>query len=409
MKKNSLTLRISIALNFLLIIFIITACLWQYKSHNASVPIDKITKEDLENPISRYYKALDYDGRIYTSVLLENNYNVTADYQNSLGKELGTVIKTDDCWMLGDMEEGVQWGTLYQLKGYDDEYRLAIVQGGDYGSFIVLDCINGVTLNTGKDIFVSRMGLDKYVSYYAKAFENDEEELSSLMSALTDSVISVTDAGYRGSINEEYMDDFLNELYNAPVLTLNDAIRAATKDCRFYKLVFTNEYGINDEITIYESGYAKYENAFDALYFDVADTARILFLYFDSGLTFTKDELIPTDVVSETTALISIKRVENFVSSASYGIRLYYNGGLYGLENVERYNIYDIYEENIIDEELGKIYGHKDGAWSMKADELPGVHITGTLYKVRGYSTAEKVAIIYETKQGMMLYILDRQ
>jgi hypothetical protein len=86
-----------------------------------------------------------------------------------LGDELGTVSGKHTVYWSTDSEELSECtteGIIYQVKGYDETFRVAIYSevkttplSDTVYHLIVFDCINDVTMNTGKDLFEERLQL----------------------------------------------------------------------------------------------------------------------------------------------------------------------------------------------------------------------------------------------------------
>ena len=96
-------------------------------------------------------------------------YTQTGVYapETLLGEYLFTATGSIDEWSGSDeYVEGASsiGGDVYTVKGYDPAFRLCIT--GDERGLIILDCMSGITLRTGGDLFFDRLHIENYSSVY---------------------------------------------------------------------------------------------------------------------------------------------------------------------------------------------------------------------------------------------------
>lgn len=380
-KTTGIILLTSIILNAVLLIVIGLSIIGNHEPAK-SVPIEKLEKELVasyfpSSGVQEQYCSIYYDGRVYTSTIILD----ALETEEALGKKLGTVYGNkvhywsldEDNLFTSNME-----GKLYELKGYDKDYRVGIVY--EYGDgnkrLMVFECLNGIALNTGKDIFKERMGLSEYLSYDV-ILESEQTKIHS------------------GSVDEHFMQEFLEELCGAELMLENDAIYSATNEAAAYELIFISENGIKERLHIYESGYAMYETTEEKLYFDAAYSIRRLLVYFEMGGNYTEEDFELTDVTDSKKARKSVGFKDN--GGARIESLLYYNGGLYSTAGmIMSSNINELFEETIVDEPLGTVYGYHTIAWADEKEALFDCDLTGTVYSIRGYGEEERLGIIYE-------------
>lgn len=135
-----------------------------------------------------------HDGRMYTQ---------TGEYatETLLGEYLFTATGSIDEWSGSDeYVEGASsiGGDVYTVKGYDPAFRLCMT--GDERGLMILDCLSGITLRTGGDLFFDRLHIDNY-----------------------DSAFYVTDIDWQHAIDERHeldadiIEPFLATLMTAPM------------------------------------------------------------------------------------------------------------------------------------------------------------------------------------------------
>lgn len=384
----------SIILNAVLLI-IIGLSIMGNNEPEKSIPIDKLEKKLLasyfpSSGVQEKYSSVYYDGKVYTSTIILDALEI----EEALGKKLGTVYGNKvHYWSLNedDLFTSNMEGVLYELKGYDKDYRVGIVY--EYGDgnrrLMVFECLNGIPLMTGKDIFKERMGLSEYLSYDV-ILESEQTKIHS------------------GSVDEPFMQEFLDELCGAELMLENDAIYSATNEAAAYELIFISENGIKERLHIYESGYAMYETTEEKLYFDVAYSIRRLLVYFEMGGNYTEEDFELTDVTDSKAARKSVGYKDN--GGARIENLLYYNGGLYSTAGmIMSYNINELFEETIIDEVLGTVYGYHEEYWSDDKEALFDCDLTGTVYSIRGYGEDERLGVIYEAYGTTRLMVFHRK
>ena len=113
-----------------------------------------------------------YNGRMYTQ---------TTQYVSAslLGERVASVTGDIDEW--SGAEEYVEGassvaGEVFAVRGYDEGFRLALVS--DAGAELY-DCLSGISLSSGADLFESRLHIENAVDAWCVADEDWEWELDS--------------------------------------------------------------------------------------------------------------------------------------------------------------------------------------------------------------------------------------
>lgn len=120
-----------------------------------SITIPKIDPPKSNNPMASMIGIVVYQGKVYaaagTQISLDNAKKV-------MGNKLGTAKGNLDEWSKKDDYSelaSVVPGDVYSVKGYDSNFRIMIVRksldGTESAGF--LECLNGITVSSGKDVF----------------------------------------------------------------------------------------------------------------------------------------------------------------------------------------------------------------------------------------------------------------
>lgn len=127
------------------------------------IPEIQIAKND-SNALACRIATIVYKGRVYTmgsnnitleegKALMGEKLGVTWNFSNYIeddGTSAGYIDleKLDDFATFGEGEE------VYTVKGYNEGFRLITYSNNEYGESISMwECLNGINLNNGKDVF----------------------------------------------------------------------------------------------------------------------------------------------------------------------------------------------------------------------------------------------------------------
>jgi hypothetical protein len=209
---------------------------------------------------------LHYNDKIYTSSWEQSSTDQNdLNPDTMLGDELGTVSGNHTVYWSTDSEELSECtteGVIYQVKGYDETFRVAIYSevkitplSDTVYHLIVFDCLNDVTMNTGKDLFEERLHLGEAISVNCVSPEGGD--------------------GESFPEDQETVDEFLDALYAGTFLSPEDESYPTLDPAQAYTLSFMNQNGMVDELRVYEEGYVQYVFPWDDYIVEV-DTEELL-------------------------------------------------------------------------------------------------------------------------------------
>jgi hypothetical protein len=192
---------------------------------------------------------LHYNDKMYTSSHTQSSTDQNDLWLDTvLGDELGTVSGNHTVYWSTNSEELSECtteGVIYQVKGYDENFRVAVYSEvkttplSDTVYYLsVFDCLNDVTMNTGKDLFEERLHLGEAISVNCVPPEDQDDECF--------------------PEDQETVDEFLAALYEGTFLDPEDETCTALDPSQAYTLSFVNQNGIEDELRVYEDGYVQY-------------------------------------------------------------------------------------------------------------------------------------------------------
>ena len=118
-----------------------------------------------------------YNGAVYTQgAWLEDASALLGEY---LGRATGGIDEWSDESEYGVEFAGTVAGELYAVKGYDTGFRICCLN--DDGSALLLERLNGITLDTGADLFETRLHLPERLEALSflthEGLEQGREEL----------------------------------------------------------------------------------------------------------------------------------------------------------------------------------------------------------------------------------------
>lgn len=251
MKKHIISL-------LLCLVLIITACQGTSNANmekKEGVYYPKISENTVSEAYTENafygYRALYYDGNIYTSfdtvqVLEEDEI----DLESFVGEKIGTISTNHEIYWSTDSEkldEVTGEGVLYKVKGYDEKYRICVYYeisndriGISTYNLVFFEHLNDIYLDKGGDLFNDRIKLDESVSLKSK----------SLQSALTEGT------GYSElSMDAIEVREFLKGLYNGKFIDPKDDKYPELKEDGAYSLLFYDSMNLASNILVYKEGY----------------------------------------------------------------------------------------------------------------------------------------------------------
>ncbi len=196
------------------------------------------------NSMAMYgYSSLYYDDRIYISSICDG-YNIPTDV---FGDEIKTVYGNRDVYWSDEedkLDEITCEGTLYQVKGYDDNFRVAVYynlsNSEDSDNYLVriYDNLSGITLYSGGEMFDEKFHLSDSVNIEAGRYGAEERRVLSMED---EKVKSFLNALYDGLFMDPKAEDY-------PKLDIEEA----------YILSFRDANGLPADIAVYKEGYISF-------------------------------------------------------------------------------------------------------------------------------------------------------
>lgn len=195
------------------------------------------------------------DERVYMAWNMEYPYSLP--YNDETKQLLGTYLGTGDGTLnefsdredyKGDFASNATYA-FYSVNGYDLSFRVAAVRPSSNGGFITFyDCLNGITLYNGEDLFGDRLHLAENYTEVTYQLHEDWNAAKNIYKPLTD-------------CSQEALQAFLQAVYEAE-LTQPDENNAeqihALYDRRQAHLYFRMKDGTTTAIRLFEGGLVKY-------------------------------------------------------------------------------------------------------------------------------------------------------
>lgn len=177
--------------------------------------------------------SLYYDGRMYSGGFLKQGEGS----DGVCDKELGTVYGYDKALWSTDKTKlyaAESEAKLYSVKGYDSTFRVCLYDENS-DTVYLFECLNDVTLSSGKDIFKKRLALNSYTDIELTAGKDETIKLEDIdvekfMSAICDAALIAPDTQGVPDMDTDYL----------------------------YALTFRDAAGIPNELKVYEGGYVMY-------------------------------------------------------------------------------------------------------------------------------------------------------
>ncbi len=198
-------------------------------------------------------KMLKYNGKIYMSIdSLDDKHMDVEAMKTMFQEELCTVYKTqsgqysDEYEKINKASDGVK---LYKIKGYDEEFRVAVcLEERNPNTLellrtyvVVFQCLNDMMVENGAEIFEDKLHLKDSVCLYGEEMYSYDEPVNIPMESAQ--VVKFLEAINAGEVIDIWNKDYLKLKKSEP-----------------YILSFVDENGLSISINVYEEGYASISN-----------------------------------------------------------------------------------------------------------------------------------------------------
>lgn len=219
--------------------------------------IDERNIERMYSPLASYqYFLLHYNRHMYTS-----SYQYTSENKSDInmdaivGDKITSVYGNHDVYWSTDSDKLLETtleGTLYTVKGYDEDFRICLYfekimpsQDTLYCLYI-FDQLNDITLSNGEELYKDKLHLDESVLAY---YNTDTSEISN------------TDTLSQLSMTDRDLQEFITELFKSEFIDNRDMTYPKLDSLVEYPIIFVDSIGLTTKIAIYKDGYVKMENS----------------------------------------------------------------------------------------------------------------------------------------------------
>lgn len=203
-----------------------------------------------------------YNGKVYTQA--EYIYCDETDKQAFIGEYLGTAVGNIDEWSSKSLydEEFASTvpGKVYSVNGYSKDFRICIPEMYEGSQFIAFfENLNDITLNTGEDLYGSRLSLkDNYKEVLYQLHEDWDWGKNNYK--------------YFDNISSETLNTFVDALYSSPFVDAsNDKEDIYDSGLKQNHLYFKMKDASTVEIRLFENGYVGYKNMYGRVYVQMTD------------------------------------------------------------------------------------------------------------------------------------------
>lgn len=189
-----------------------------------------------------------YNGKIYTQSATELN---PKNIQNFIGEKIGRTSNSIDEWNVKDksseeLASNIGQQDIYTVKGYDTYFRImsySKIEDQEYAQFF--DCLNGITIKSGNDIF-GKLNLINNVEN-AKFISFDDWNNGN------NTYITFEDI--------DLLNEVLIELNNAVpynYVSIENSIESSKNNNDFRQFTLNLKDGLELKFTVFKSGYISY-------------------------------------------------------------------------------------------------------------------------------------------------------
>ena len=230
------------------------------KVDNKGITIPAVNLNPANGVNAKMLALVVYNGKVY---LQSNTELASTNIKSLLGEKVGRTVNSIDEWNVRDkvseeLASNIGEQDIYTVKGYDNDFRImsySIIEGQEYAQFF--DCLNGITIKTGKDIFgklniVNNIESAKYIGF--DDWNNG-----------TGSYIDFTDVKL---LNEAIMG--LNSAVPYNYQTVETDIEASRNNNEFREFTLNLKDGLQLKFTAFKNGYVSY--GYSNIYFKVENS-----------------------------------------------------------------------------------------------------------------------------------------
>lgn len=219
-------------------------------AENQGVYIPKIKLPDNPGTAVKMIGLIVYQGRIYTQ---SNSEIGIEEAQKLMGEKIGRTKGNITEWSKQDdyaveLASTVGAQDVYTVKGYDKSFRIMTFETYENGNSYaqVFECLNGVTVKTGSDIFdnlkiLNNVETANYENY--ESWNNGKQELKQLsdVKSLNDFLISLNKAA-------AYNMDSVSGIWDDDSADAQKFVHISLKD------------GTKVQLRLFKAGYVHYGN-----------------------------------------------------------------------------------------------------------------------------------------------------
>jgi hypothetical protein len=225
--------------------------------NNPGITIPPITINPSNGVNTKMLALVVYNGKIYTQSTTElDQKNLKA----FMGQRLGRTINSINEWNVKDksteeLASNIGEQEVYTVKGYDSNFRIMSylkVEDQEYAQFF--DCLNGITIKSGKDIFEKLNIVNNIESAKFISFED----------------WNTGNTNYISFKDINILNEAIKELYTAvpyDYQTIGDELDKARNNDAFREITLKQKDGLELKLTIFKNGYVSY--GYTNIYFKV--------------------------------------------------------------------------------------------------------------------------------------------
>ncbi|MBQ6864524.1 MAG: hypothetical protein IJO14_09845 [Clostridia bacterium] len=193
------------------------------------------------------------DGKIYTCWNMEYPYSLEYNEATAhlIGEYIGTGNGKINCYSKqsdyqGDFTSNTTY-SFYTVNGYDDDFRIAAICEYSDGTYInFYDCLNGITLYNGEDLFGNKLHLADHYESITYQLHDDWNYAKGNYKAMT-------------NITDTDVEQFLAALYSSPFVEIqNNNNGNNVYDLNQAHIYFRMKDGSTVGLRLFEGGLVKY-------------------------------------------------------------------------------------------------------------------------------------------------------
>ena len=222
-----------------------------------AISIPAITLNPKNAVHAKMFALVVYKGKIY----IESNTHLDSENpKNFLGEKIGRTINSIDEWNVKDksseeLSSNIGEQDVYTVKGYDDSFRIMSYSKTESEEYAQLfDCLNGITVKSGEDIFGKLNLAGNIESAKFRTFDDWNNGTNNYINFKSMNVLN------------EVLKDFNNAVpYNYE--TVEKDIDSSRSNNEFREFTLKLKNGLELKLTAFKKGYVSYGNS--NIYFKV--------------------------------------------------------------------------------------------------------------------------------------------